>query len=41
LKQQVLETRLAEIEAIARRAMQDGGYAAAIVDIIRIVERKQ
>jgi hypothetical protein len=39
MKQQVLEARIARIEAIAKQAIKDGGHAAALVEIIKIAGR--
>lgn len=39
MKQQVLEQRLAEIEAIANNAIKTGQYASAVLDILKVVGR--
>lgn len=39
MKQQLLEQRMAEIEAIAQQGLKTGGHAAALVDIIRVIKR--
>lgn len=39
MKQQVLEARIARIEAIAKDAIKNGGHASALVEIIRIAGR--
>lgn len=41
MKQQVLEQRLAEIEAVAANALKTGEYASAVVAIIKIVGRNK
>lgn len=39
MKQQLLEARLAQIEAIARKALTEGGHAAALVDILKVARK--
>lgn len=39
MKQQVLEQRMAEIEAIAQQAIKTGQYASAMLDILKVVRR--
>lgn len=39
MKQQILENRLAEIEAIAANAVKTGEYASAVQAILKIVGR--
>jgi hypothetical protein len=39
MKQQLLEARLAQIEAIARKALTDGNHVTAIIDILKVVRK--
>jgi hypothetical protein len=39
MKQQILEQRLAEVEAIARQAIKSGAYTSALLDIIKVTQR--
>lgn len=39
MKQQLLEQRLAEIEAVAENALKTGDYASAVQAILKIVAR--
>ena len=39
MKQQLLEARLAQIEAMARKGLLDGNAVAALVDIIKVAKK--
>lgn len=39
MKQQILEARLAEIEAIANQSIKDGMYVGVILKIIEVTRR--
>jgi len=39
MKQQLLEQRLAEIEAIATNAIKNGDHASALIAILKVVGR--
>lgn len=39
MKQQVLESRMAEIEAIATNAIRNGDHVSALLAILKIVGR--
>lgn len=41
MKQQLLEQRLAEIEAIAANALKTGQYASAMLDILKVARREK
>lgn len=41
MKQQLLEQRMAEIEAIAQEAIKSGQYASAVVAILKVVGRNK
>lgn len=41
MKQQILEARLAQIEALARQAIADGKHASALVEIIKVASKER
>lgn len=39
MKQQLLEQRLAQIEAIAKQALADGKHASALIEILKVARK--
>lgn len=39
MKQQILEARIAQIEAIAKQALADGKHASALIEILKVVKK--
>ena len=39
MKQQLLEARLAQIEAMARQALTDGKHVTALIDILKVARK--